>query len=406
MKILFTQDTDWIKRNPGQQHHLAERLQLRGHEIRVIDYEILWRTNRKKELVSKRQIFYNTSKIFKDANITVIRPSILKIPVLDYFSMIFTYYREIKKQIKEFKPAVIVSQSLLSNYLAMKLSKKYDIPLVYQMNDVNPTIIPFKLLQPIGKILDSSILKNADSIVVINEGLREYAIRNGASPAKTSVIRAGIDLERYNSKIDATKVRGVYSISLDDILLFFMGWLYHFSGLQEVVMELAKVEDVEPTIKLMIVGDGEAFESLKRIKEEYDVNNRVILTGKQPFEKIPEFISLADICLLPAYNNEITRDIVPIKMYEYMIMGKPVIATKLPGVIKEFGKDNGVTYADRPEDVLKKAIEMIKTDKIKKEGRKARKFVENNDWNKIVDEFEKVLQGCSSSRNKRPNRTT
>jgi len=43
MKILIIQDTDWIRRNPIQHTHLAERLAKRGHEIRVIDYEILWK---------------------------------------------------------------------------------------------------------------------------------------------------------------------------------------------------------------------------------------------------------------------------------------------------------------------------------------------------------------------------
>ena len=73
------------------------------------------------------------------------------------------------------------------------------------------------------------------------------------------------------------------------------------------------------------------------------MDNQVILTGKQPYECIPKFLAAADICLLPAYPTEkIIQDIVPIKMYEYMAMGKPVITTKLPGVMKEFGEDRGV----------------------------------------------------------------
>jgi hypothetical protein len=36
------QDTDWIKRNPVQHNHIIERLVLRGHEVRVIDYDITW----------------------------------------------------------------------------------------------------------------------------------------------------------------------------------------------------------------------------------------------------------------------------------------------------------------------------------------------------------------------------
>ena len=86
------------------------------------------------------------------------------------------------------------------------------------------------------------------------------------------------------------------------------------------------------------------------------------------------------------------RDIVPIKMYEYMAMGKPVITTKLPGVMKEFGDDHGVIYVDRPEDALKKAVEMIDNGTIEEQGFKARRFVEKYSWDDIVDEFERVLE--------------
>ena len=95
---------------------------------------------------------------------------------------------------------------------------------------------------------------------------------------------------------------------------FFMGWLYHFSGLKEVARELAKIKDQYPKIKLFIVGDGDAYENLKELREHaLDLEDRMILAGKQPFEKIPQLIAAADICLLPAYDNEIMHYIVPIK---------------------------------------------------------------------------------------------
>ncbi|MDI6847454.1 MAG: glycosyltransferase [Candidatus Bathyarchaeia archaeon] len=50
------------------------------------------------------------------------------------------------------------------------------------------------------------------------------------------------------------------------------------------------------------------------------------------------------------------RNIVPIKMYEYMACGKPVIVTKLPGIMKEFGHNNGVVYVNQPLEVLKKVV--------------------------------------------------
>ena len=143
------------------------------------------------------------------------------------------------------------------------------------------------------------------------------------------------------------------------------------------------------------MGDGDAFEELQRMRTDLGLENCVTLAGKQPYERIPEFIAASDMCLLPAYNNKIMRDIVPIKMYEYMAMGKPVIATRLPGVMKEFGSDNGVLYVERPEDALGKAVEVIKAGTIEAHGEKARQFVRDNDWGTVVDQFEDVLLDCT-----------
>jgi len=392
MKILFLQDTDWIKRNPHQQVHLAERMVQRGHEVRVIDYEILWHDEKKRELLSKKKV-HSASKVFSDVKITVIRPPILKILLLDYISMLFTYSREIKHQIEEFKPDVIFSMDILIAFLAYPLAKRYGIPVVYYTIDIDYQLIPYRFLQPLGKWMESWNIRHADLVLSINEGLREYTIQMGAQREKTEVIRAGIDLERFDSSsVDEIRIREKYGIRKDDIVLFFMGWLYHFSGLKEVTLEMTKIKDTCPNLKLFIVGDGDAYKDLKKLREEYHLEQQMILAGKQPYDLIPNLIAAADICLLPAYDNEIMHDIVPIKMYEYMAMAKPIISTRLPGVMKEFGNDNGVIYVDTSKDVLKKAIELIESGNVNRAGKKARKFIEKNDWNKITDDFEKVLK--------------
>ena len=47
------------------------------------------------------------------------------------------------------------------------------------------------------------------------------------------------------------------------------------------------------------------------------------------------------------------QDIVPIKLYEYLAMAKPVIATRLPGIVMEFGEGNGIPLHRRPEGTLR-----------------------------------------------------
>jgi len=97
MKILFTQETDWLKRNPVQQHHLAEILSLRGYEIRVIDHELQWRIGDSRRSHLKREIHNNVSKIYDGAKVMVVRPGIIKIPCLDYISLILSHKKEIQR---------------------------------------------------------------------------------------------------------------------------------------------------------------------------------------------------------------------------------------------------------------------------------------------------------------------
>ena len=81
-----------------------------------------------------------------------------------------------------------------------------------------------------------------------------------------------------------------------------------------------------------------------------------------------------------------------IKVYEYMAMGKTVIATNLPGLQKEFAEDNGINYIEKSGDALEKAIWLNKTNRIEAEGEKAHSFVQDLSWDSITDQFEKFLK--------------
>ncbi|WP_286679510.1 glycosyltransferase [Methanobacterium sp. 42_16] len=383
MNILVVQESDWIQRNPHQQHHLMERLSTRGHEIKVIDYPIEWTSGK---LLKKREVVNNYHKIYSDAKIQVISPAIIQLPLFVYPSLIFSHWKEIKRQIREFKPDVIVGFGIVNTYIASKIAKKEGIPFIYYWIDVLHRLIPEKRFQVLGEYLEKITIQNSTEVLTINHKLEEYV--QGLGATNTCVIGAGIDLNKFDPKLDGSSIRHQHNIKENDKLLFFMGFLYNFAGLKEVALEFA--EDKYQNLKLLIVGDGDAYPDLQSIVEEHDLKDRVILTGRKPYNEIPELLAAADICILPAYPSEaIMQDIVPIKIYEYMAMGKPVITTCLLGVMKEFGDNTGISYVKKPADVLIKAS----TIDIMNEGRKARSFAEGNDWNRIVDEFESTLNG-------------
>ncbi|MCG7848688.1 MAG: hypothetical protein MIO93_05860, partial [ANME-2 cluster archaeon] len=103
MKLLVLQETDWIKRGPHQQHHLMDRMALKGHEIRVIDHEYIRRYDNERKIITGRKEIKGAYKIFKDADITLIRPGMVKVTGLDMASILYFHKKEIKQQIKEFR---------------------------------------------------------------------------------------------------------------------------------------------------------------------------------------------------------------------------------------------------------------------------------------------------------------
>ncbi|UUX92232.1 glycosyltransferase family 4 protein [Methanoplanus endosymbiosus] len=395
MKILLVQETDWLERYPHTQHHLMERLSLKGHSIKVIDYAFDWKKDEDEKIFQSKQEFHNVKKIYGGAVVDVIRPSALRISVLEYPYLMFSHNCEIKKQIKEFKPDIIIGFGILNAYVASGLAKKYNIPFIYYWIDALDTLIPEKTFQTLGRIIEQKTINNSRKYFVTNEKLKDHIIALGAEEDKIDIFSSGIDFNVFNDKIDGSAIRKKYGIKDNEIVLFFMGWIYHFSGLKEIAEELGKEKESGKysNIKLLVVGEGDAYPDLQKLRDQYHLEDQLFLTGRQPYEKIPEYIASSDICILPAYTDEPTmKDIVPIKILEYMAMGKPVITTKLPGLIKEFGNDNGIIYANSPEETMITAQDILSKVNCHEYGVKARTFVEKYDWISISNQFEQTLK--------------
>ncbi|MDO9045577.1 MAG: glycosyltransferase family 4 protein [Methanobacteriaceae archaeon] len=391
MKILVLLDSDWFWKGPHQYHHLLERLSLKGHEIIITDFANYWHLT-EGNLFSKKKVFNSISRFYENSNLTVIRPSFIRLPLFDYASFLLSSRSEIKKIIKEFEPDVVIGfTSILSSYWGVKYAKKNNIPFIYYWLDVNHELIPNKLFRTLGKTIERKIIENSSEIIAINEVLREYMVNLTPKSPKSCVIRGGVDFKRFNpDEINGKLIREKYGFSQDDFILFFMGWLYEFSGLEELVLDISKVKDDYPKLKLLIVGEGDQYQKLKDIITEKGLQDTVKLSGKRPYDEIPSLISSSDICLLIARNNEIMRNIVPIKIYEYLAMQKPVISTELTGVIKEFGLNNGLIYIKGPEKAFETIINLNQED-LNFAKEQARLFIKNYSWDEIITDFEALL---------------
>src|SRR5439155_16149762 len=318
---------------------------------------IRWADRKDRVRLAPRRLFPSVHKAVETGDIPVIRPAFLRAPILDIVSLVFTHFIEIHRQVREFRPDVIIGFGIMNSYLGIRVARRHGIPFVEYVIDELYRLMPRRVLQGPSKIVEQADYRRATLVPLINGALRDYTVAMGAPRQRTSVLRAGVDLERY-TKSDGSEIRTHLGLEKSDLVLFYMGWLYPFSGLEQVAKDVTSRSVANRTAKLLAVGRGELWDSLSVIASGVTSAGRVILEPWLPYAELPGYIAAAAICLLPAEKVGVMENIVPIKMYEYMAAAKPVIATRLPGLVREFGENHGVVYVDDPREVVSTALRL------------------------------------------------
>ena len=138
------------------------------------------------------------------------------------------------------------------------------------------------------------------------------------------IIPTGIELDRfYEENIDKKKLeklRKKEKIKKDDFVAIFIGRL---AKEKNVVFLLDVIKDLVkkcPNFKLLIVGDGPDFEEYKKLIKKYKIEDRVIMTGKVPWEKVPYYYHLSDIFLTAS-----TSETQGLTVVEAMAAGVPPV---------------------------------------------------------------------------------
>lgn len=208
--------------------------------------------------------------------------------------------------------------------------------------------------------LENFLAKFTDSIIAVSGAVRDFYVEKVNIPeGKISMIYNGVDLEKFNEKIDINKKKEELGIPGFCKVIGTVGRLTKVKGhiffLQSAKIVKEKMKDT----KFLVVGGGSILQELKDYSSQLDITKDVIFTGAR--EDIPELLSVMDIFVLPSISEGLS-----VTILEAMAETKPVVASSVGG-IPEIIQDgiNGFLVPSRsPEALAEKILFLLKNEEI------------------------------------------
>jgi glycosyltransferase involved in cell wall biosynthesis len=190
------------------------------------------------------------------------------------------------------------------------------------------------------------------------------------------------DFEHFHSAVQV-KQRPKEIESLSRPIIGFIGAIFDWIDI-DLICKLAKLH---PNYSILLVGPVNY--GLKKLRK----HSNIVMVGAKQYKILPQYLSCMDVCLLPFKINKLTMASNPIKLYEYLAAGKPVVSTALPEVC---GNASDIVYiGENNEDFIKKVEEAVSENK-KPENEdailKRINFAKNNSWEKRIETFEKLIE--------------
>jgi glycosyltransferase involved in cell wall biosynthesis len=305
------------------------------------------------------------------------------------------------------RPDVLYSRLQTMEWIATLLKYVFRFKYVVEVNGLAPVEMKINAVSEnwiaLVTFMERIIYKLSDQVVVPSVLIRDYLCRNyGVKEDSVLVVSNGANPE-FSRPMDKVDCRNQLGLPPDGSYLVFVGSLKKWHGIDQLVPLMPALVKDNPGLLLLIVGDGEKKDDLKQWINEKQMSQHIILAGRVPFEQVPVYINAGDICLAPYFEERLNETgISPLKIFEYMACGRPIITNPVGGLDALFREHEvGVMiHSMNPGDWEKPIKDLLgDPEKMKILGDNGYRAVQTHySWGAICKKIEKALERLVSSR--------
>lgn len=242
------------------------------------------------------------------------------------------------------------------HYSSSLAARRAGLPVVLEYNGSEPWIArnwgtPFRH-EALAVRVENAVLGSATRIAVVSEPLRDELLARGIDGRRIVVQPNAVDPDRFRPDLDGAPVRDALGIPAAATVFGFIGSFGRWHGIEVMIEAFASLRKRSPAdIRLLVIGDGASRGEMEAMARELCPDGSIRFTGTVPQAEAPAYLAACDVLLAPHVGNRDGSTFFgsPTKLFEYMAMGKAIVASRL-AQLADILADGGTAILVEPGD--------------------------------------------------------
>ena len=376
MNILYHHRTRGTGAEGAHIRGIVNALREMGHDVSILSFpgsdpEISLTTSEGTN-VSKENVAVRSIK--KISALTQYVPEV----VFELFELFYNFmaYFRLNNKIKTNAVELIYERYSLFLFIGVWMARKQGVPIILEVNDsaIVQRVRPL-MFKGIAAKFEAWIFSRCTGIVFISSHFRDLVQQQYGAIAKSVICPNSADLSVFNyRKYDKKAIKEELHLS-DKVVCGYVGAFNPWHGIDWFVEIIAPQIKNNPSLVLLLVGDGICYEFIEDIVHREKIEDQVILTGKVPHNEVPKYIASMDFGILPDSNTYGS----PMKLFEFMAMKCGMVVPDFSPIVEvvEDKKTSWLFPKKDKEACVNLVIEISKNlDQQIEVGNNARKYIE------------------------------